>query len=82
MIEVSFEINGKKVNPDKIGDALEAAALKSIAEQVKDKLRGITCPEHGKSPKVKVKGRNLDSLSFDVSGCCDKLIERVKEKLA
>ncbi|MFB4203984.1 hypothetical protein KBTX_03114 [wastewater metagenome] len=82
MIDVSFEINGKKVNPDKIGDALEAAALKSISEQIKDKLRGVKCPEHGESPKVKVQGRNLDNLSFEVSGCCDALIERVKEKLS
>ena len=82
MIDISFEINGKKVNADRVGNALEAEALKNISGQIKDKLRGIKCPEHGKAPKLIVKGRNLDNLSFEVAGCCDALIERVKEKLS
>ena len=55
-MDISFEINGKKVG-------------------------SIRCPEHNKSANIKGKGRSLDKLKFEVSGCCEKLINKVKLKL-
>lgn len=81
MIDISFEINGRKVSPGSMGNALESAVLKSVQESITKSVGSARCPEHGQTPKVKVKGRNLDSLSFEVSGCCDQLIETVKKKL-
>ena len=81
MIDISFEINGKKVSPRNVGDAFESAVLESIQDSVSKTVGTVHCPKHGKKPKIKVKGRNLDSLSFEVSGCCDSLIEEVKTKL-
>ena len=34
MFELSFEINGKKVSPDSIGDAIEAAALQVFSNKL------------------------------------------------
>lgn len=81
MIDISFEINGKKVNPNNMADALEGAVLDSVVESIKGSVGSIKCAEHGQSPKVIVKGRNLDNLSMEVSGCCDALIEKVSAKL-
>ncbi len=81
MIDISFEINSRKVSPRNIGDALESAMLQSVQESIAKAVGSARCPEHHQSPKIKVKGRNLDSLSFEVSGCCDQLIETVKKKL-
>ena len=81
MIDISFEINGRKVSPRNMGNALESAVLKSVQESITKSVGSVRCPEHVQKPKVKVKGRNLDSLSFEVSGCCDQLIETVKKKL-
>lgn len=81
MIDISFEINGRKVSPRNMGNALESAVLKSVQESITKSVGSARCSEHGQRPKVKVKGRNLDSLSFEVSGCCDQLIETVKKKL-
>lgn len=81
MFDVTFEINGRKVTPGNIGSALESAILQSVEESVKKSVAFIRCKDHGQGPKIKVKGRNLDSLSFEVTGCCERLIDEVKRKL-
>jgi hypothetical protein len=81
MLDISFEINGKKVSPRNVGNALESALLHSVQESITKSVGSARCPAHGQKPKIKVKGRNLDSLSFEVSGCCDQLIETVRRKL-
>ncbi len=81
MMDISFEINGRKVSPRNMGDALESAMLQSVQESITKSVGTARCPTHGQRPKIKVKGQKLDSLSFEVSGCCDQLIETVKKKL-
>lgn len=81
MIDVSFEIGGKKVHPNNIGDALEKALLGEITSNIKKAIGSVKCSEHGNSPSVKVKGRSLDKLSFEVGGCCQGLIDTALKKL-
>lgn len=81
MIDISFEINGKKVSPRNTGDALESAVLQSIKDSITKSVGLVRCPEHGSKPSIQAKGRSLDSLTFEVSGCCSKLIDEVKRKL-
>jgi len=81
MIDISFEINGRKVSPRNMGNALESALLQSVQESITKAIGSTRCPEHGQKPKINVKGRKLDSLNFEVSGCCNQLIETVQKKL-
>lgn len=81
MIDISFEINGRKVSPRNVGNTLESAMLQTVQDSIAKAVRSARCPEHGQKPRISVKGRNLDSLKFEVSGCCDSLIEEVKRKL-
>lgn len=81
MFDITFEINGRKVNPNNVGDALEAAILRSVSASVKARVGSVRCPEHGRHPQIVGKGRSLDALSFEVSGCCQKLIDGVAAKL-
>lgn len=81
MLNISFEINGRKVNPGNVGGALEAAVLQSVSASIKARVGNIRCPEHGQTPRIVGKGRSLDTLSFDVSGCCQKLIDNAAAKL-
>lgn len=80
MLDLSFEINGRKVNPNKIENALETAVLNKVTESIKKTVGSIRCSEHHQAPKIKVKGKNLNDLSFNVSGCCEGLIAEVKSK--
>lgn len=81
MIKVTYEIGGRKVSPDRIGDELEKAILKQVTENIIKALSSVRCPEHGKPPEVIVKGRTIDKLNFEIQGCCQKLIDLATGKL-
>ena len=81
MFDISFKINGRKVQPNNIGNALEAAILKDLQDSIKKAVGSIRCPKHGRAAKIVAQGRTLSNLSFKVSGCCDSLIENVTKKL-
>lgn len=78
---VTFEINGRKVRPGQIANALEKELVKEIGEDILKKLRGVRCGEHGVAPKVLVKGQSLSALNLEIDTCCDQLMERAKEAL-
>jgi hypothetical protein len=60
---------------------LEQAILQQISEQVSTTLRSVQCSEHGQYAKVTVKGQSLEKLSFEVSGCCQALVDQCIAKL-
>lgn len=80
MIDIEFQLNGRKVRPNDVGNQLEKAIFSQVRDNITGKLRGISDPESGNRPKVIVKGRSLDNLSFEISGS-PKLIEEVKRRL-
>jgi hypothetical protein len=66
------------------GGSPEAAINQVVFPQVRDnvaaRLREVRCPVHGSTPKsVTVTGRDMASLGWHISGCCDKLTEAVKD---
>ena len=38
MIDISFEINGREVSPNRVGDVVEKAALRQVTESIKKAL--------------------------------------------
>jgi hypothetical protein len=81
MIDISFEINGRKVNPNSVADAFERAVLEGVTASIKDSVGSLRCSMHGSSPRITCKGRNLNELSFEVSGCCEQLMDAVRTRL-
>lgn len=81
MIDIHFEIGGRRVNPRNTRDALEAAMFSAVENGIRKKLGACRCPEHGKVPKLTAKGRSLETVKFEISGCCEEIIGEVKRKL-
>lgn len=81
MISVDFKLNGKKVNPNNIGDLISKSIFEVISKDIKQKLSSVRCPEHNQYPKITVEGKSIDKLSFNIGGCCDNLIELTKNKI-
>lgn len=81
MIDIEFKLNGRKVRLNDIANELERAMLKQVQDNIAQKLRGIRDPETGEAPKVIVKGRGLNDLSFEVSGS-EALVAEVKRRLS
>jgi len=82
MIDVSFEINGETVQPDSMTDALDILFLKHVTEKIEDTCSSISCIEHGGKPSIVVKGENLDTLEYEVYGCCKDFVNKVKKNLS
>ena len=81
MVDVSFEIKGEKVQPENMKDVLDILYLKHIRKKITSSIASIRCSEHGRQASVLVKGENLDNLDYEVSGCCEDLIKKVKKKI-
>ena len=62
-------------------DGWESDLAKQIGTNVAAKLESVTCPTHGQHPTVVVKGRTLDDLGFEISGCCQDLVDKALAQL-
>lgn len=38
MFKLTFEVNGKEVEPDEVGDALERAVMETVEQEVKSRV--------------------------------------------
>jgi len=81
MIDIQFKINGRAVSPNRIGDVLEKAIYDHVIESVKKKLGSVRCPKHGKSPKVTIVGKSIDKVEYQITGCCQDVIDRTRNYL-
>lgn len=81
MIDIKFEINGRKVDPRNIGDALEGLMLKAVGDSIRKKLATCRCAEHGEFPKLVAKGKTIEKLNFEISGCCEALLADAGRRL-
>ena len=77
---IRFSIGGRTVEPEKLEDALMAAALKGLREKLRQQVGSIRDPETGEFPTVIVRGDSIDNLTLHVEGS-EKLVALVKEKL-
>lgn len=81
MGDIIFEIGGRRVNPNNIGDSLERAVFEGLKSEISKKIKNIRDPKTGHFPKVIVKGSSIENLSFEVEGPAE-VIELVKKRLA
>lgn len=77
---IKFEIGGRKVDPNNLGDALMVAVLDGIKGEIREKVGTIRDSETGAFPTVVVRGNNLDDLKMSVEGS-PELIALVKQRL-
>ena len=81
MINVSFEIKGERVGPDDMTDVLDILFLKHVSEKIKDSVASLSCAKHHKQASILVKGQSLDNLNYEVFGCCEDFIKKIKKKI-
>lgn len=68
MFDLTFEIDGKRVDPNNIADALERSVFATIAQELRSKLASVRDPDTGEFPTVVVRGNSLDNISIVVEG--------------
>jgi len=63
MLKITYEINGRKTTPGSLKNAIEAAVLSGIEQNIKKSIGSVRCREHGQHPSILVKGRSQETLS-------------------
>jgi len=81
MIEIVFVLRGVEVALDEVEDVRERSALKQIERSIRDRVGELSCPEHGANPRLTATGSRVDSLEFELSGCCEDLMRRTTASL-
>lgn len=79
--KVTFKSDGKEVSGSGIGDALAEAVMKATKEQIREKIESVRCSVHGENAKAVFKEGSGKRLRYEIHGCCDGLVEKVKQSL-
>lgn len=64
------------------GDAFVRGILEDIAQEVRGRLQGFQCAEHGGPPVVRLSAEDSGEVVISVGGCCDSLLPEVEKALA
>jgi hypothetical protein len=80
-MRIEYRRGSKKAGNQQFSKEDGMVVLNQFTDSIKKQVGGSVCPEHGLHPTVKVKGRNFDKVEFEVSGCCQKVIDIVNARL-
>jgi len=79
---IAFVINGIQVDPSSIRDEDSLARIEAIVEMLEGAASNLLCPDHSEPPRFLFSGPNFDSLSMEIYGCCQGLVDLTKKRLA
>ena len=79
---IAFLINGTQVDPSTLTDEDALARVEAIIEMLAKGASGLACPDHDEPPRFLFSGPNFDSLDMEIMGCCQKIVDLAKKKLA
>jgi len=80
MLDISFEIGGRKLDPCFIGDGIEKATLLHVLRDVRRKFSIIRVPDREDPLKVLIKGDDVDHLHYELDGS-NTVLEQVRDKM-
>lgn len=79
MLEIHFEVGGRKLDPCFIGDSMQKAMLLRAARQVKQKFADIRIPDRQDPLRILIKGQDVHNLRYELYGS-PEVLELVKQQ--
>lgn len=79
MLDIQFEIGGRKLDPCFIGDGVEKAVLLYVARLVREKFSSIRVPDWEDPLRVVIKGDDVEHLRYELIGP-PSVVARISEK--
>lgn len=74
MIQVEWDFAGGNVDR-----AAAQKALEKVLGYYERALAGLTCPNHGQAPSLRVRGPSVETLAVSVETCCQALSGRAPD---
>ena len=79
MLEIHFEIGGRKLDPCFIGDSVEKATLLYVARLIRKKFSAIRVSDREDPLRVLIKGEDVDHLHYELEGS-QSILQQVRDK--
>jgi len=79
MLEIHYEVAGRKLDPCFIGDSVQKAMLLRAARQVKRKFADIRIPDSFDPLRILIRGEDIHSLRYELQGP-PEVLDLVKEQ--
>jgi TIR domain len=80
MLDIQFEVGGRRVNARDLGEALDDMLFTAVAENLHTQLSGVRDPDTGEFPVIAIRGHDLSNLSFEISGS-EQVVNLAKQRL-
>lgn len=80
MLDIRFEIAGRKVDPCFVGDSVQKATLLHAYHVIKQKFRPIRIPDSEQPLRVLISGEDVTHLRWELDGS-QEILRQVREKL-
>lgn len=82
-IDIYFVVGDEKIPFEQFGDSREDEIMKRTARMVSEEVGLVRCPVHNESASsvTFVRSDNGTYASYEVHGCCQKLVKRVERQL-
>ena len=74
------KMDGHEIDPEAITNPLLAIAVRDMQAQLRQKLRGVRCLEHLKTPEVTILFEG-GKQHVQVQGCCQRLVDQTMQAL-
>jgi len=79
---IVITVEGEPLDQRSYKNIVEEEAYKAIGMDIIARAGDIVCETHGTTPSIDIQGGPLENLNFSISGCCEAVITRVKERFA
>jgi len=80
MLDIRFEIAGRKLDPCFVGDSVEKATLLHAYHLIKQMFRPIRIPDRDQPLRVLIRGEDVAHLRWELDGSQEAL-QQVRDKL-
>ena len=81
-MNVEVFINGTTLTERNTQSGLEKILYQTVSQRLEEHVGHMKCRDHGGDFRIIAIGNSLNSLRFEVKGCCHRFIEKVQSKLS
>lgn len=79
MLDIRYEIGGRKLDPCFIGDCVEKATLLQVAQLIRKQFSSIRVTDREDPLRVLIKGEDVDHLHYELDGS-PAVLDQVRDK--
>ena len=83
MLKFKWEMNGRPIRSDQIGNELAKSIRQAANTQLEKAVKGVRCPVHGRvAQNVRLRSGSSSKMDVTYEACCDELKAAIARQLS